>query len=169
VAIPETYIAQINKGDAVTVTFDSLPGKEFSAKVTEVGVGATGAATTFPVTARMDNPDPTIRSGLAANMTFSFGGANDKSSIVVPMQAVGEDRDGRFVFILERKDPKLGIVRRRPVTVGRLASTECRLLGNLGTQTCEGIEVLEGLKDGELVVTAGVKRLIDGEEVKLLN
>jgi RND family efflux transporter MFP subunit len=166
VAIPEAYIAQIQKGKLVSITFDSLPDKEFKARVTEVGVAATGAATTFPVTARLDNPDPTIRSGLAANMTFEFG--RDKPYLVVPLQAVVEDGDGRFVLILERKGPELGVVRRRPVTVGSLASMECRLIGTLGTQPCEGIEVLDGLKVGELVVTAGVKRIIDGEEVKLL-
>jgi RND family efflux transporter MFP subunit len=168
VAIPEAYIAQIHKGDLVSITFDSLPDKEFKARVTEVGVAATGAATTFPVTARLDNPDSTIRSGLAANMTFEFGGAKDKPYIVVPLQAVVEDGGGRFVLILERKEKELGVVRRQPVTVGSLASTECRLIGTLGTQKCEGIEVLDGLKVGELVVTAGVKRIIDGEEVKLL-
>ena len=169
VAIPEAYVAQIKRGNAVTVTFDALPGKEFAATVTKVGVGATGGATTFPVTALLKEPDPTIRSGLAANMTFTFGSRNNRPLIVVPMQAVGEDRQGRFVFILEHKGSERGIVRRRPVSVGDLAQTQCQLLGTLGTGKCEGLEILEGLKDSELVVTAGVKRLEDGQEVELLD
>lgn len=169
VAIPEAYVAQIKRGNAVTVTFDALPGKEFAATVTKVGVGATGGATTFPVTALLKEPDPTIRSGLAANMTFTFGSRNNRPLIVVPMQAVGEDRNGRFVFLLERKGQGRDVVRRRSVSVGGVAPTDCRLLGTLGSQKCEGLEVLEGLEDGELVVTAGVKRLKDGDEVKVLD
>jgi multidrug efflux pump subunit AcrA (membrane-fusion protein) len=169
VAIPEAYVAQIKRGNAVTVTFDALPGKEFAATVTKVGVGATGGATTFPVTALLKEPDPTIRSGLAANMTFAFGGTNKRPYIVVPMQAVGEDRNGRFVFLLERKGQGRDVVRRRSVSVGGVAPTDCRLLGTLGSQKCEGLEMLEGLEDGELVVTAGVKRLKDGDEVKVLD
>ncbi len=87
----------------------------------------------------------------------------------MPIQAVREDRQGRFVFILEHKGSERGIVRRRPVSVGDLAQTHCNLLGTLGTWKCEGLEILEGLKDSELVVTAGVKRLEDGQEVKLLD
>ncbi len=169
VAIPEGFIAKIHKGDSVTVTFDSLPGSQFAATVTEVGVAATGTSTTFPVTVRLETPDPKIRSGLAANVAFTFGRTNNRPYIVVPIQAVGEDRQGHFVFILEHKGSERGIVRRRPVSVGDLAQTQCNLLGILGTGKCEGLEILEGLKDSELVVTAGVKRLEDGQEVKLLD
>ena len=32
----------------------------------------------------------------------------------------------------------------------------------------EGLEIIEGLSDGELVVTAGVSRIVDGQKVRLL-
>ena len=45
-------------------------------------------------------------------------------------------------------------MRRRAVTVGEL--------------TGDGLEILSGLEDGEMVVTAGVRRLSNGEQVKVL-
>jgi hypothetical protein len=75
---------------------------------------------------------------------------------VVPAVAIGEDRDGRFVFVLERGDGGDGTVRRRPVRIGKPQSS------------LAGIEVLDGLEVGEEVVTAGVRRLTDGMAVRVL-
>jgi len=66
VAIPEVLIAQVREGDEVTVKFDAIEDKRLGARVTEVGVISTGAATTFPVTVRMDKEDPDCRPGMAA-------------------------------------------------------------------------------------------------------
>ncbi|MBW2629927.1 MAG: hypothetical protein JRE45_20270, partial [Deltaproteobacteria bacterium] len=71
----------------------------------------------------------------------------------LPVSAVGEDREGRFVFMLEKTDDGLGIVHRTPVEVGEILS--------------DGIEILEGVKPGELVVTAGVSRIYDGLQVRV--
>jgi len=155
VAIPEVFIAQIAKGDAVSVTFDAIPGETFPAVVSEVGVAAIGAASTFPVRVRLQRDEGQIRSGMAASVAFTFGGHRDGERIVVPLQAVGEDRQGRFVFVVESKGDGVGVVRRRPVVVGELDP--------------EGLEILEGLTPGERLVTAGVKRLEDGREVQFLS
>jgi multidrug efflux pump subunit AcrA (membrane-fusion protein) len=47
------------------------------------------------------------------------------------------------------------VVRRRDVSIGEL--------------TGEGIEIRQGLRDGERIVTAGVSRLSEGQRVKLLS
>ena len=159
VAIPEVFIARIRQGAAVTVTFDALPGQVFSAWVTEVGIASTGTATTFPVTVQLDDDAAAIRSGMAANVSFTFRSGDGSASgdepqrIVAPLHAVGEDRQGRFVFVVEPQGEGRGIVRRRPVSVGALDA--------------EGLRILEGLQEGEWLVTAGVKRLEDGREVKV--
>jgi RND family efflux transporter MFP subunit len=159
VAIPEVFIARIRQGAAVTVAFDALPGQVFSAQVTEVGIASNGTATTFPVTVQLDAPDPAMRSGMAASVSFTFSSGDastpgdEQQRMVVPLHAVGEDRQGRFVFVVEPQGDGRGVVRRRPVSVGALDA--------------EGLRILEGLKEGELLVTAGVKRLEDGREVKV--
>ncbi len=156
VAVPEVLIAQVVVGQPVAVRFDALPGREMAAAVTEVGVAAVGAASTFQVTAAITDAPAEIRSGMAAEVTFTFDeGETDR--LVVPAVAIGEDRDGRFVFVLERGADGSGTVRRRPVKIG-------------GPQaSLAGIEVLEGIREGEEVVTAGVRRLADGMAVRVLS
>ncbi len=154
VAIPEVFITQIARDDEVSVTFDAMPGQTFAAVVSEVGVSSTGAATTYPVRVQLAQADAKVRSGMAANVAFSFGSKEAQERIVAPLHAVGEDRDGRFVFVVEPRGEGRGVVRRHPVKVGELDAG--------------GLEILEGLTPGERLVTAGVKRLEDGREVKLL-
>lgn len=168
VDVPERFISDIKVGMPATVIFDTIPGEKYSAVVTEVGVAATGTATTYPVKVRQTKPNPRVRSGMAAQVTFRFESLGGKKHIIVPLIAVGEDKDGRYVYVLEKKEGEHGVVRRRSVKIGALAPTTIQLVEPLGKGEVEGIEILEGLEDGELVVTAGVKRLRDGEEVKIL-
>ncbi len=154
VAVPEILISLIREGEKVTVTFDAVPGKDFRAVVTEVGVATTGQSTTYPVTVRLDFNDPDVRPGMAAEVVFRFTSPDKRERFLVPPVAVGEDRQGRFVYIVETDQEGLTTTKRRPVKIGEL--------------TEEGLEVFEGLSDGDLVVVAGVSRIVDGQEVKLL-
>jgi RND family efflux transporter MFP subunit len=152
VAVPGVLISDIREGDAVRVRFDALPGREFSATVTEVGVAATGMGTTFPVIVTLDKPDTSVRSGMAAEVFFDFASDTETARFLIPSVAVGEDTRGRFVFVVEPADePGLATVRRRAVTIGSIVN--------------EGIEVSHGLEDGEFVVTAGVTKITDGQTV----
>ena len=154
VAMPGVLISQVHEGDSAEVAFDALPGASFPAAITEVGVAATGAGATFPVTVLLTADDSSVRSGMAATVTFRFESGDGEERIFVPPEAVGEDRGGRFVFVLERGDDDLGTAQRRAVEVGDL--------------TPEGIEIEDGLAEGDLLVTAGVRRIQDGQQVKVL-
>jgi RND family efflux transporter MFP subunit len=153
VAVPENLIGEISRGDGVEVTFDAFPGRVFPATVTNVGVASVELATTFPVTVQLRRETEDVRSGMGADVTFIFGSSDERERYLVPPQSVLEDRDGRFVFVVEPTELDRGVVRRQGVKVGEL--------------TGEGLEVLEGLSDGDRVVTAGVSQIHDGLEVKL--
>lgn len=152
VAIPEVLIAQVKEGDAVKAIFDALPGKTFTAVVREVGVAATGGGTTYPVTVRLEEQNAGIRPGMAAEVAFVFGDQGDRLRILAPAKAIGEDIHGKFAFIVEPTGKDIGTAKRVAVTTGVL--------------TDRGLEIFEGLKDGDYLVTAGVHKLLDGQKVK---
>ena len=153
VAVPEILVTTVRKGQPVDVMFDAVEGETFAATVTEVGVAA-GESPTFDVTVRLDEASERIRSGMAADVTFHVQRARTNSMrIVVPLVAVGEDQSGRFVFVLEPDGDSTGVVRRRAVEVGALTS-----VGEL--------EIVDGLAVGDEIVTAGVRRLVDGMQVR---
>jgi hypothetical protein len=111
--------------------------------------------TTFPVTVRLDDAAPDVRPGMAATVSFLFESKDQRERFLVPSIAVGEDRGGRFVYVVEPlpEEPGFGTAIRRAVTIGEL--------------TKDGIEIFEGLADGDLVVTAGLSRIIEGQKVKI--
>ncbi len=153
VAVPEVLITEVREGSTVSVTFDALPDQTFPGIVTEVGVAATETGATYPVTVRLADSLEGVRSGMAAEVAFRFIAPGGSDVIVVPPVAVGEDQRGRFVFIVEPADSGHGIARRRAVTVGEL--------------TTDGLEILEGLEDGDRVVTAGIGQIVDGLRVRI--
>ncbi len=157
VDIPETFIALIEQGSIVSVRFDAIEGRFFEATVTEVGVTRGQRSATFPVTVRLNQPDPDVRPGMAAEVTFSLGG-EEEDGIWVPAHAVAEDRDGRYVYLVDVSVPaggEFGTIERRDVEVGDLDE--------------RGFEITLGLEGGEALVTAGVHRIWQDLVVRLPN
>ena len=143
VAMPESLIAQVHEGDEVVVRFNAMPERVFAANITEVGVAASGS--TFPVTVRLVDGDSGVRSGMAADVSFSLRTKIEHAAhLEVPWVSVGEDQSGHFVFVLEETAPERARARRRPVTIGELTDL--------------GIEIVDGLEAGERIATAGVRR-----------
>ena len=153
VSVPASVIRSIKKGAAAEARFDSLGGKALRGTVTEVGVASMAGATTFPVTVRLSEGQDQVRAGMAADVTFILAAAKNGPKYALPTSAVGEDREGRFVFKVERGEGALGIVHRSPVEVGQLLS--------------DGVEIFAGVEPGDLVVTAGVSRIYDGLQVRM--
>ena len=151
-AAPEALIREIREGASASVRFGAIPGVRFAGVVTEVGVASGGAATTFPVTVRLGPDAADVRPGMAAEVAIEFGEPGATGRFVLPVQAVAEDRAGRFVFVAAPAGDGFAEVQRRPVTVGELAD--------------DGIEILAGLVEGDRVIVAGVSRLQDGERVR---
>ena len=153
IAVPEAFIGRLREGQGAGVSFDAIPGRRFAAVVTEIGVTPAGLATTYPVTVRLTEEAGAARAGMAAEVTMAFSEDGGRARMIVPAFAVGEDREGRFVYVAAPGENGRTVVQRRAVRAGDL--------------TEEGIEILEGLDEGDLLVTAGVSRLRDGMEVRL--
>ena len=154
IAVPGSFINQIRSGSEVSVKIDAFAEQEFRAIVTEVGVSSASTSSAFPVTVALQEGCEQIRSGMAADVTFRVNDENSRGSIVVPEVASAEDRQGRYVFVLSKSDGDTWLAERRSVETGELGP--------------RGLEIVRGLKEGEYVVTAGVRRIVDGQRVKLL-
>ena len=151
--LPESVINAVKKDMKVRVSFTAIPEENFNAVVTEVAPAVDQNTSTYPVTVMVTDRDDRIKSGMAASVNFEFVSESlDKKTMVVPANAVGEDGNGRFVFIIEESD-EMTTVNKQPITIGNL--------------TPEGFEVVSGLQIGQKIATAGLQTLLDGQEVKL--
>ena len=151
--LPESVINAVKKDMKVRVSFTAIPEENFNAVVTEVAPAVDQNTSTYPVTVMVTDRDDRIKSGMAASVNFEFVSESlDKKTMVVPANAVGEDGNGRFVFIIDESD-EMTTVNKQPITIGNL--------------TPEGFEVVSGLRIGQKIATAGLQTLLDGQEVKL--
>lgn len=151
--LPESVINAVKKGMVVKVTFTAINDKVFNAEVTEVAPALDPNTSTYPVRVTITDSDERIKSGMAANVNFEFiDEAIHAKQLVVPASGVGEDGNGRFVFLIEGNETTY-TVKKQPITIGEL--------------TAEGFEVKSGLTYGQKIATAGLQTLLDGQQVKL--
>ena len=154
VSVSDTDISRVDRGMDVTARVTALPGTPIPGVVSEVGVATGARSTTYPVTIALTERCDEVRSGMAVDVRFEFPTTAVGDNPVVPYVAVGEDRDGNYVFVIEADENSVLRAMRRPVEVGGA--------------TASGIVILDGLETGELIATAGVRRLNSGQEVTLL-
>lgn len=154
VSVPETDISRISEGMPVAVGVSALSEAPLSGVVKEVGIATGGGSTTYSVAVALEEACEAVRSGMTVDVTFEFAVTGPVGNLVVPYVSVGEDRTGHFVFVIEPGVDGRLFAQKRPVGVG--------------AATADGIVITEGLVVGELIATAGVRRLSAGQEVTLL-
>jgi RND family efflux transporter MFP subunit len=151
--LPENVINRVNKGMEVSATFPALQGKEYQGIVNEVSPSISEGAATYPVRIKLLGETSDVKSGMAAHIKFKFAKTDKGESLIVPISAVGEDSKGNFVFVIEKENEDVGIIKKQHFKVGALSPI--------------GFEVESGLKAGQIVATAGLQTLLDGQKVSL--
>lgn len=144
--LPETYIGRLNKGQTVEVTTDALAGERFRAVLdaTDPLVDANGRA--IAARARLDNAAGKLRPGMFVRVRLLFG--ERKGVLMVPEQAIVP---GGQPAVFKVVDGKAALVKVR-----------------LGVRRAAQVEVVEGLSEGDLVVTAGQLKLREGVPVRAI-
>ena len=154
--VPEALVATVNQDQLVRAfaEFDFIPGQQFELTFRESRGEADTVAQTFSVSMSMRRPEEwNILPGMTATVTTQLRDVSDGAfKAVIPVSAlVGDAEQGFAVWKYAADD---GAVTRQSVQVG--APRE------------EGIEVLAGLKPGDLIVVTGASHLQPGMRVTAL-
>ena len=150
VAMSETDYSKVKKGDSVDITADAIPGRTFAGKVNRIYPVIDPASHTFTAEVVVPNTDRVLRPGMFARAKVTFA---VNHSIVVPDIAIVKQQGSgqKSVFVLNGDNT----VSSRVVTLGR--------------HTGSDYEILEGLAEGEKVVSKGHTALRNGSEVNVIN
>lgn len=141
--VTEQDIGAVKTGAPAKMTFRAFPGEVFEGKVTFILHELDAATRTGKVRIEVRNPDGRIKHEMFADVEINSGAA-DAERLVVSSSAV-IDSGNRQVVIVDRGE-------------GRFEPRAVKL----GARGDGVIEILEGLKDGEAVVTSA-NFLIDAE------
>ena len=145
-SVPERELSTLKAGLPVQLRVDALPGKTFEGKVDRVAPVVDSGSGTFRVICAFDDGG-ILQPGMFGRMKIDYDQRAD--ALVVPRVALLDDGDPA-VFVVKTD----GKVARVPVKVGYADG--------------EWLEIREGLKPGERVVTAGKVALRDGTAVQVI-
>jgi membrane fusion protein (multidrug efflux system) len=146
--LSEAALSRIAVGQTLNLEVDAYPGQVFPGKVYAIDPRLAEETRSIGIRARVPNDKGRLRPGLFARVRLTI--AQRENAILIPEQAIVPQGDKLFVYVIE--DGKAAI---RPVRVG------LRQAGRA--------EIVEGVRPGELVITAGVQKIGPGSPVMPVN
>lgn len=147
VTVNETQVASLKTGSPVTVSASVFPDKVFTGKIIFIAAKA-DESLNFAVEIEITNSaDNNLKAGMYG--TANFGSKQTQELKVVPRNAFVGSVNGNQVFVVENGKAKL-----KKVVSGKI----------LGEQ----VEIVDGLSDGEAVITTGQINLQDGSLVEVI-
>ncbi|PTY05680.1 efflux transporter periplasmic adaptor subunit [Opitutaceae bacterium EW11] len=147
-SLPQQDLPRLALGQEVAIFVDAFPGRTFTAKVSALSPRIDGPTRAVDIRATLSNPDDLLRPGMYARAEVMLPAS--EGAIVVPSAAIIHNPYGEAVFVIEQ-----GRVQQRFVKTG--------------PQRGDLVLVVDGLRSGEQVVTAGQIKLRNGSEVRVDN
>ncbi len=145
--IPSREFAKVHRGTPVEVHLDSLPNDKFPGKIERISGEADPLTGNVAVFALVKNSDHLLRPGLSCHARVSLPEIAD--ALVVPVAAVA-DNSGTPVVTVVRD--------------GKAYETTVEI----GAETQEQVQIIDGLLKGDLVATAGGTGLPEGCPVRVV-
>lgn len=139
--VPEIYLAKLKAGQEVGARVDAFVDERFLGRIYAIEPVVDPQTRTVLVRARIPNTNGKLRPGMFARISVPM--ERRENAMVVPEQAVVPRGKDTFVF---------------RVVDGKAALTQVQI----GHRTPGEVEVVQGLKPGETVVTEGQIKLQDG-------
>jgi RND family efflux transporter MFP subunit len=142
--VTEKEVVDIRSGQAATALWNDAV---LEGKVVQVDMAMDQDTMAFGVVLEFDNPDVILKVGITVDVQIKTH--SDPSAVVVERKNILKDGDNYYVFI--HKD---GVAQKREVLPGRQYGLE--------------VEILEGLKPGEELITEGQLLLDNSSKVKII-
>ena len=144
--VPETMLSAIRPGLPIEARSAAYPDRPFRGVIHTIDPVVDPNTRAVTVRARLPNPDRLLRPGMM--MTVVIENA-PRLALSVPELAVIGEGEGRFVFVVDEQ----GRAKRIPVRTG--------------IRSAGRVEIREGLRPGQRVITEGVVKVADGMPVRL--
>ena len=144
--LPERVLSRLKAGQSVDVALDSLPGRSFTGRVDAFDAQLDANGRSLLVRAKLDNRDGLLRPGMFARARLVF--EVREQALVVPEEAL-VPQGGKQYLLKVVDDAGVKVTQRVEARIG------LRVPGK--------VEILEGVRAGDVVVTAGQARLMRGD------
>jgi multidrug efflux system membrane fusion protein len=153
--VADVSVPEMELGRTLAVETEAMPGKEFRGQITSVFPAADPKSRVFNVEVTIPNPGYLLRPNMIVSLSVDTRQAVS-AQLVVPLNAVMKAKgnpEGYAVFVVLEEGGR-STARLRDVKLGEA-------YGNT-------VAVIEGVKQGDLVITTGNAMVIDGDQVKVI-
>ncbi|HLP03623.1 MAG TPA: efflux RND transporter periplasmic adaptor subunit [Opitutaceae bacterium] len=147
-SLPQQDLARVATGQEVQFAVDAFPGRTFTATITAISPRVTDATRSVDLRATLPNTDAALRPGMYARAEVVL--PSTPKAKVVPAAAIVRNPYGDTVYVIAD-----AVVQQRFVRTG--------------PQRGDLLQILDGLKAGEQVVTSGQIKLRNGSAVRIDN
>ncbi len=157
-SVPQQNISMIHIGQNISAKTDAYPDQVFAGKVAVINPEVDSTTLNVKVRAELKNPGHKLLPGMYATVDISTG--EPQRYITLPQTAVTYNPYGNIVYLVEQQgaddkgNPKL-VAKQVFVTTGDTRGDQ--------------VAVLKGVKEGDIVVTAGQVKLHNGSLISVNN
>lgn len=144
--VPEKYLPSLKTGQSVTVTTSSYPGEKFIGKLSFISPTINTSNRSIAVYADIDNSNGKLAPGMYVDVSQSLGVTAD--ALMIPARSVMPVLDGAQVY---------------KVVDGKAEVVDVKI----GARTPDDVQVTEGLKKGDVVITDGQFKIKSGMPVQI--
>lgn len=152
-SLPQQDVTELRTGLPVKVSVDAFANREFTGIIEAIDPRVNGTTRNLRVRARLANPDETLRPGMFVRVDVVL--PEENPVIVLPATAIVYSPYGDSVYVVA-KDEKGGLAAQQRFV-------------RVGLKRGDQISLLDGVKAGEEIVTAGQGKLRPGTPVTINN
>jgi HlyD family secretion protein len=145
--VVEKDLRELKVGDSATVVVDAFPGEDFIGRIARISPILDPATRTAPIEIEIPNPTSRLKPGMYARVTVTVG--TKKETLTVPVTAM-VDLGGRRGVFMPLPD-----------------NTAAFHVVQVGIENSDLVEVLNGVNEGDQVITTGAAALRDGDRILL--
>jgi membrane fusion protein (multidrug efflux system) len=156
--VPQQAIGRIHLNAKITIDVDTQTGSAHDGVITAINSLVDEVTRNVQVRGTVPNPDGRLLPGMFANVTIDVG--KPQTFVTVPQTAVSYSTFGDTVFVLEEQGKD---------ATGKPLYLAHQELVNLGESRGDQVQILHGVKAGDLVVVAGQLKLHDKASATLNN
>lgn len=157
-SVPQQNISMIHVGQNISAKTDAYPDEVFAGKIAVINPEVDGGTLNVKVRAELKNPGQKLLPGMYATVDISTG--KPQRYITLPQTAVTYNPYGNIVYLVEQQgtDDK-----------GKPKFVAKQVFVTTGDKRGDQVAVLKGIKEGDIVVTAGQVKLHNGSLVTVNN
>jgi membrane fusion protein (multidrug efflux system) len=156
--LPQQVLDQIRIGQPVNARIDTYPGQIFPGEISAIEPKVESASRNVRIRATLENADRKLLPGMYATVDIATGQL--QRYVTLPQTAITFNAFGNTVYIVEKGEPGVN---------GQPQLTAHQTFVKTGETRGDQIAILEGVKEGETVVTSGQLKLRNGAPVTINN